>query len=194
MHSFADLTHSLYLSPARWRDPGLAQPSPLRLFLFHVLPFSFIPVAVLYLLKTGEAGLVQFLFTTVTHSQLLTILATFWMVQLLGVPLMAFLIQRLGDVIDAVISYREAFAIAALAPTPLWLASLFLFVPSVSLYLLVFSLAVVATGILIFRLVPEILRPEDDGQAPLLSGAIFITGLVGLVILRILTHLIWSAA
>lgn len=193
MHSLTELSHSLYFSPARWRDPSRPQPSVTQLFLFHVLPFSLIPTLMLYFLKSSNVDSVLYL-PPLPQGELLGIVAAFWAVQLIGVPAMAFIIQQLGEIIDARISFREGFAIAAIAPTPLWLSSLLLIVPSVAFYLAVFSLAVAASGVLIFRLVPEVLKPEDTGQTSLLSGAIFVTGLVGLAFLMVMTNVLWNLA
>jgi hypothetical protein len=106
--------------------------------------------------------------------------------------LVAYFIQRLGEVIDIKPAYEDAYKLAVVVPTPLWLAPLFLFIPSFMLNLAVGAAALILSGMLIFYTVPSILKVEEAGHAMLLSGSILAAGLVAWAAMMYLTLLSWS--
>lgn len=163
--------------------------SVLTLFLFYAVPMSVIPPVMLYYAGAAYGGQ---LFPVMSDLQLQTIGVLFFLAELAMTFLVAYVIQRMGDVIDIKPAFEDAYKLAVVAPTPLWLVPLFLFVPSVTLNLTAISAALMISGILIFRNVPPILRVEEKGHAILLSGSILAAGLVAWAVMMYLTLISWS--
>lgn len=161
-----------------------------KLFFLYALPLSIIPPLMLYYAGTmyRENLLLDF-----TSPQLQTIGVVFFVTELLMLFAMAALIQRIGEVIDLHPSFEDAFKLAVIAPTPLWLAPLFLFIPSFTVNLLVGPLALIAAGGLIYYSVPSVLKVEEKGHAMLLSGWICSAGMVAWAAMMYLTLLTWNA-
>jgi len=58
-------------------------------------------------------------------------------------PAQARVVQRIAEIADAHPAYHDAFVFAAIAPTPLWLSALFLFIPSLTVNALAMAIALV---------------------------------------------------
>lgn len=161
----------------------------IRMYLMYALPLSIIAPLMMY--YAGMNYTDNFL-PTLTRAQLQTISVVFFLVETAMVFAVAGIIQQLGNVIDVHPSYEDAFKLATIAPTPLWLMPLFLFIPSVVVNLTALGLALLAAGALIYYGVPNILKVEEKGHAALLSGTIFAAGLVAWAAMMYLTLLTWS--
>jgi hypothetical protein len=127
-----------------------------------------------------------------TEMQLQTIGVVFFVAELMMTFLVAYIIQRMGAVVGIRPAFEDAYKLAVVVPTPLWLASLLLFIPSVILNLTVGALAMILSGILIFYNVPDILKVDEEGDAILLSGSILAAGMVAWAVMMYLTFLTWS--
>jgi len=163
--------------------------SVVKMFLFYVVPLSVIPPAMIYYAGATYGGN---LLPMLTDTQLLTIGGVFFLVELVMTFVVAYLIQRLGDVIDIKPAYEDCYKLAVVVPTPLWLAPLFLFIPSFILNITAGAIALTLSGMLIFYSVPSILKVEEEGHAILLSGSILAAGMVAWVAMMILTLITWS--
>jgi hypothetical protein len=108
----------------------------------------------------------------------LAVAVGFYLVQLLMVAFMASIIRQMGDVVEIKPSYGEAYTLAAVAPTPLWLAPLALFVPSVWFCGIVMVLAWVASAALIYHGAPRLFRLEDHSKSNLMGSFILTAGVV----------------
>lgn len=162
----------------------------LRLYLLYALPLSLVPPLMFFIAGINYSG---DMLPSLSRPQLETIGAVFFIVETAMLFLVAAVIQRLCRVIDLQPDFEDAFKLAAIAPTPLWLAPLFLFIPSFTLNLTVLVLALVTAGAVIYRGAPAIFRIDDQGQAMLLSGTIFAAGLIAWAAMMYLTLLTWSA-
>lgn len=160
-----------------------------RMYLLYALPLSLIPPLMLYYAGINYSGE---MLPSLSPMQLQTIGVVFFLVETAMLFLMARIIQRLGRVIEIEPSYEDAFKLAVIAPTPLWLVTLFLFIPSFAVNLTAGALALLAVGTLIYYGVPAVFRIEEKGHAILLSGSIFAAGLVGWAAMMYLTLLTWS--
>lgn len=149
--------------------------SVLTLFLLYAVPMSVIPPVMIYYAGTVYGG---GLLPAVSDVQLQIIGILLFLTELAMTFVVAYLIQRMGDVIDIKPAFEDAYKLAVVVPTPLWLAPLFLFIPSFMVNLTAVSAALMISGILIFRNVPSILKVEEKGHAILLSGSILSAGLV----------------
>lgn len=160
-----------------------------KMFFLYALPLSVIPPLMIYYAGASYAG---DLLPSLSKSQLQTIGVVFFLVELIMVFTVAWIIQRLGEVIDIHPSYEDSFKLAITAPTPLWLAPLALFIPSFMVNLTVGALAILAAGSLIYYGVSAIFKIEEKGHAMLLSGTIYATGLVAWAAMMYLTLITWS--
>lgn len=173
-----------------WEFLSRSRMSVVEMFFLYALPLSVIaPLMIHYAGTTYGGGLLP----SLSGSQLQTIGVVFFIAETAMVFLVAWVIQRLAAAVDITPSYAEAFKLAVTVPVPLWLAPLFLLIPSFTLNLAVGALAIAASGVLIFRAVPAIFRIEDKGRAILLSGFVLLAGLVAWVALMFLTLLTWNA-
>ncbi|OGS75010.1 MAG: hypothetical protein A2063_09455 [Gallionellales bacterium GWA2_60_142] len=149
--------------------------SVLTLFLLYAVPMSVIPPVMIYYAGVTYGG---GLLPAVSDVQLQIIGILLFLTELAMTFVVAYLIQRMGDVIDIKPAFEDAYKLAVVVPTPLWLAPLFLFIPSFMVNLTAVSAALMLSGILIFYSVPSILKVEEKGHAILLSGSILSAGLV----------------
>lgn len=172
-----------------WRALIRIHPSVLKMYLFYVVPMSVIPPAMVYYAGIRYGG---DLLPAVSRPELISMCVLFFLVELVVVPAMGLVIQQLGDVIDVRPPYQDAFTLAAVAPTPLWLAPLLLFVPSVLLNLAAGALAMLLAAVLIFRGVDPVFKLDEPGHAILMAGAIFAAGLVAWIGMILLTLVAWG--
>jgi hypothetical protein len=164
--------------------------SVLKLFFLYALPLSLLPPVMLHFSGVAYGG--RFILPALNEMQLQVIGILFFVAELAMTFLVAYIIQRLGKMVDIKPAFEDAYKLAVVVPTPLWLASLFLFIPSFMLILMVGSAAMIASGILIYYGVPLILKVEEKGHAVLLSGSILAAGMVAWIAMMYLTLFTWS--
>jgi hypothetical protein len=181
----------LFFAPTNgWRELLDSEPSIPRLFLMHVVPLACIPTLMLVYASKSDA---DFLLIDILSTQKSMYVGTvFFLVQLISVPIMASIIRQLGEVADINPSYRSAFILAAVAPTPLWLSALSLLIPSFFALTAVGTLALMASAGLIFYGIPVVFKIEEKENAAMYFGGIMIAGLVALAFLMLSTLIIWG--
>jgi hypothetical protein len=181
----------LFFKPtAGWEALIAGQPSMHRLFLLHVIPFALIPSVMIYI--AGIKGTLMF-FDLLPDSKLLLVALILFLVQLAVVPIMATIVRQLAEIADVHPSYHQAFILAAVAPTPLWMAPIFLVVPSIMVNLAVTSLAMMAAAGFIYYGVPTVFRIKEQGHVYLLFGAILMAGVVAWGFLMVCTLVVWGS-
>ena len=182
---------SLFATPARgWSRLVHSKPSISSIFFLHVIPFSLIPPLMLFLAGGKYGG--QF-FPSMSSSKLLLIGIVFFLVELAAVPIMATLIRQLGELGEIHPTFKDSFIIAAVAPTPLWMAPIFLLVPSAVVNVIVICLAMMATAGLLYYGIPVVFRMKEQGHATLVFGAVLIAGTVALGFLMVCTLVVWGS-
>ena len=166
-------------------------PSVARMYLAYVVPMSIIPPAMLiYASRTyTDIPMLQ-----ISPDKALFIAIVFFVTELIMVPIMGRVVQSIGNVADAQPPYHDAFALAAVVPTPLWLAPLALFVPNMYFSMLVMLLALGASAALIYQGVDRVFGLEDEGKTLLVAGSVFAAGLVAWVSMMGLAFVTWGAA
>lgn len=173
-----------------WATLARSHISVLKMFLFYAVPMSLLPPAMLY--YSGVTYGDNFILPAINATQLQVIGTVFFLAELAMTFLVAYVIKQLGEWVDINPAYEDAYKLAVVVPTPLWLTSLFLFIPSFMLNLAAGSLAMVACGMLIYYGVPSILKVKEKGHAILLSGSILAAGMVAWAALMLLTLVSWS--
>lgn len=159
------------------------------LYLFYVVPMSLIPPAMVYYAGTTYGPDVL---PGVTSNELLFIAALFFLVELAVVPAMAWVIQKLGKVIEVDATYADAFRLAAIAPTPLWIAPLCLFIPNLMLNITASALGMMGAAALIHFSVGPIFKLGDSGKTLLMVGSILAAGLVAWVSMLVAAFVTWG--
>lgn len=173
-----------------WQELLDSSPSIPRLFLLHVVPLACIPT--LMIVYAGKSDDTFLLVDMLSGPKLMFVGTIFFLVQLISVPIMASIIRHLGEVADISPSYRSAFILAAVAPTPLWLSALSLIIPSFLVLVVVGTLALMASAGLIFYGIPVVFNIQEKENAVMYFGGIMVAGMIALVFLMLSTLVIWG--
>jgi hypothetical protein len=183
----------LFAAPTKgWRHLVHSKPSIPQLYLAHVIPFSLLPALMVYLAGSKYSGhLVQIL--SLSHAKLLIVAFIMFIIELIVVPVMAVIIRQVGEVAQIHPSYREAFILAAVAPTPLWMAPLFFVVPDVMTNLVIMGVAMMAAVGLIYYGIPIVFHVHERGHTNLMFGAVLTAGVIAWVFLMVTTLVILGA-
>lgn len=186
------------------------------IFFSYVLPMSFIPPLMLYYAGTAyHENLPPML--SLTAGQLEILGGVLFIAELAGVFLMAGAIEFManaelkvmhsqqklleypaetpvmGTPADAPrVEHHDAFMLAAVAPTPLWLAPLSLFIPNFMINATVGALALLAAVLILYNATPAILKLDEKGEGALLRYMMVTGGMVAWAAMMYLTLITWS--
>ncbi len=190
-------THNLpkmfYSYREGWQYLIEIHPSVRKLFTTFVIPMSLVPpVMLLYALLVMPGGVFPELVPAITVGEALAAAVAFFLAELAMVALMASIIQQMGDVVDATPTYQDAFLLAAVAPTPLWISALALFVPITWLNALVVAVAWVASAALIYHGVYPLFRLEDKSKARVMGTFVLMAGIIAWMALLVVLALAMS--
>lgn len=174
-----------------WSDVLRLHPTVKGMFLFFVLPMSLLPPLMYAYAQLVQPSVVFMAGRTpLTMAEIAFIGALFFMVELATVFVTAAYIQELGGIANIHPDYASAYTLAAIAPTPLWLASLGLFVPTPWFTVLLVAAAWVCSVALIRHGVRAVFHPADAIKARRLANVITATGVgiwVGMLMLLMMT-------
>lgn len=158
-----------------------------------VLPMSLLPPALYAYAELVHPGAIFPLSVpALTALQLTVIGIVLYGMQLLMVGYMAMLIQRMSMSRDHDPGYDSAYALAAIAPVPLWLASLALLVPSTGFTVAVVLLAWVASIALIRHGVRPLLHISDEKTAHYVANMVTMAGIATWIVLLVISAIILS--
>ena len=181
----------LFFMPTRgWQDLLRTRPSVPRLFMLHVIPFSLIPSLMIYV--AGMNNSIPLL-DVMPGINILLVSISFFIIQLIAVPVMAIVLRQLGEVAEVQPNYRDSFILASVAPTPLWLAPVFLIVPNTLVILAVFTLAMMAAFGIIFYSLPTLHNIKDEARALYYYGGIVMAGMIAYASLVLSIVVIWGS-
>ena len=167
----------LFMRSCCGKPTDRTEPSVPKLLLFYVTPLSLLPPLTYIHSQLVHPGVVlPRLEPAPGITEVFLLGAAFFMAELLAVALMAMVIQQMGEPVGVIPGYADAYALAATAPTPLWLASLGLLLPSFWLNLALLPLAWLACIGLIRRGVRTLFMPYDDSRTHLLSNTLTLVG------------------
>lgn len=162
-----------------WLDLVRIHPTVAKLFTTYVMPMSLIPPAMfVYANLVAPGGVFPAQVPAFTGGEIMAVAVAFYLAELGMVLLMGSLIQQIGDVVDIKPGYPESFMLAAVAPTPLWLSALALFVPSMTFNGVVLAIAWVASAALIYHGVDPIFRLEGHSKSRLMASVILMAGVL----------------
>ncbi|MFC5300748.1 Yip1 family protein [Azospira restricta] len=165
-------------------------PSVMKMMALYVVPMSLIPPAMLlYAASAYEEGVLG-----IPMNRAWALATIFYIAELVMVPVMAAVIRNIGEVADRRPEYHDAFAFAAVVPTPLWLSGLALFVPNLIFIALVGVVAIAASVLLIYEGTYRVFGIDEEGPAQLLTASVVGAGLVGWVAMLGLAFVSWGWA
>jgi hypothetical protein len=184
----------MFVSEAEgWKDLVRIHPSVAKLSFFLVIPMALIPPLMHAFAQAAYPGSI---FPSVqpplSAAEAALVGGTFFIIELLTVALMAAYIRQVGDLTANRPYFYEAFTLAAVAPVPLWLSSLALFIPS--LWVNVFSVAIAWTGsaALIRHGVRPLFRLDDPAKARTMANVIIVSGVSAWIALVVVLELMLS--
>lgn len=188
-----DLPKMFYSYSEGWPELVRIHPSVTRLFTLFVMPMSLIPPAMfVYSMVVTPGAVFPALVPQITPMEALAVVVAFYVAQLAMVALMASIIQQMGDVVDLKPAYHEAFMLAAVAPTPLWLSALALFIPSVWFVGIVVAAAWVASAALIYHGVLPLFQMEDRSKGRVMGSFVLMAGVIAWAALMVVLALALS--
>lgn len=174
-----NLPKMLYSYREGWDDLIQVHPTVSKMFTTFVVPMSLIPVVMLlYALLVTPGAVFPALVPAVTAGEAIGVAVAFFIAELLMVALMASIIQQMGDLVDRDPTYPDAFMLAAVAPTPLWLSALALFIPVTWVVGVVVAIAWVASAALIYHGVYPLFKLENHKKSRVMGTSVLFAGIV----------------
>ncbi|QOR37211.1 DUF1282 family protein [Billgrantia diversa] len=170
-----------------WQQLRQGRPSIPKLVWLVVLPMSLLPPVLLYYAGTHYGDTFIAGFGERPWRYITTIL---FLAELLTFFVMGWLIHAVVNSDDMSIDYHDAYLLAALAPLPLWSASLALLIPSVLLNTLV---AIAALGIscsLIYHGLQALCHREDSDVVAMSATYTVMAG--GVLAWGLLMAIVWA--
>lgn len=184
----------LFFTPTNgWESLIRSKPSIHQLYLLHVIPFALIPPLMIYFSGKHHGDALFDLIHLIPDNRLIIVSVSFFLVQLVVVPAMASIVRQLAEVAEIHPSYKEAFTLAAVAPTPLWLAPIFLLIPDILVNIGITSIAMMASAGFIYYGIPVVFGIKEKGHALLLFGAILMAGVIAWGFLMVCTLMVWGS-
>lgn len=107
----------------------------------------------------------------------------FFVAEMITLWFMGWFIKQVADTSNVRITRHDAYLLASIAPVPLWLSSLSLFVPSLAFSVGVAVAALVATSSLIYHGVHALCHTHDDLTASAITHTVMGAGLAGWALL-----------
>jgi len=182
--------HLPHMSPSSgWTTLTRTHISVLKLFFLYAVPLSVLPPVMLYYAGVTYGGR---LLPALSSAQLQLIGAVFFLAELAMTFLVAYIVQRLTEWVVSKPDFEDAYKLAVVVPTPLWLASLFLAIPSFMLIVTAVAAALILSATLIYYTVPAFLKIEDKAHASMLFGLILAIGMAAWALMLYLTLLTWN--
>jgi hypothetical protein len=176
-----------------WEDIDRSHFSARWFFKSLVMPMSLLPPILYAYAELVHPGAVFPLSVpALTPMQLAVSGIVFYGVQILMVGYMAMLIQRMSMARDHDPGYDSAYALAAIAPVPLWLASLSLLVPSLSFVLAVGAIAWAVSILLIRHGVGPLLHIGDAQKSHYIANMVTGTGILAWIALLVVSAMLLS--
>jgi hypothetical protein len=191
--SLADFPAMLVSETVGWSDVERSHLPSRWFFKGLVLPLSMLPPLLYAYAEVIHPGVVFPLSVpALTAGELLATGIVFYVAEIWMVGFMAMLIQRMAMSRDHDPGYDGAYALAAIAPMPLWLGSLALLVPSFGFNLVVAVLALVASISLIRHGVRPLLHIRDEKTAHYVADMVTMAGVAVWIALLLVSGFVLS--
>lgn len=183
----------LFSEKTGWDEIDRSHYSAQWFFKSLVLPMSLLPPALYVYAERMHPGVIFPLSVpALTGVQLTAVAVVLYGVQLLMVAYMAMLIESMAIARDHDPGHDSAYALAAIAPVPLWLSSLALLVPSQGFVIAVGALAWVASIALIRHGVRPLLHIDDEQKAHYIANMVTLAGAAAWIVLLVMSAMLLS--
>lgn len=191
--TLADLPRMLVSERRGWQDIEQMHPTVGRMLLAVVGPLSLLPPLMYAYGNMMHPGAVFPIMTpALSMGEAMVVGGLFFIAEIAMVFMMADLIRQIARQGSVQAHYAQTFTLAAIAPVPLWLASLALFVPSLWFNILAAGAAWIGTVALIRHGVKPLLQVEDADQAHGMASRITGIGVFAWIVLMMVMALISS--
>jgi hypothetical protein len=190
-----NLPKMFYSYSEGWPELIRIHPTVARLFTMYVVPMALIPPALfMYSILVTPGAVFPRMEPHISPMVALAVAVAFYLAELVMVLLMASIIQQMGDVVDVKPPYEQAFMLAAVAPTPLWVSALALLIPFVWVNVLVVAVAWLASAALIYHGVDPLFRLGDASKSRLMGSFVLMAGVIAWAALLVVLALGFSMA
>lgn len=191
--NLAQYPKMLYSYGEGWKELMQAHPTPAHLLTRFVIPMSILPPAMVAYAEIVRPGSVlPEMVPAISGNEIVLTCAVFFLAQIAMVWLMASVIQKVAEMLDARPDFHNSFTLAAIAPTPLWLASLSLLVPSFSFMVAIGLVAWCLSAALIVHGVEPLFRLENHSRSRLMAGFILSAGVMAWIGLLVVMAMLMS--
>lgn len=163
-----------------WDELIRVHPSVVRIFATLVLPFSVLPAAMIYY-AGGNYG--DIYAPGVSPVQWHTAAAIFFIAELLTVPAMAWIMHLACRANEVPAGYHECYTLAAIAPIPMWISSLVLFVPNLAVGVAVGALGLLCSLAITYRGMYALFRMREELRAMQMATVVTGAGLLAWLVL-----------
>lgn len=188
-----DLPQMLVSDTRGWQDVARMHPTVARVMALYVAPMSLIPpLMFLYAFTVGSGAVFPAMVPPMTLGEAVLVAAVFFAAEIGMVLLMGSLIEEMGELVGAEIRYDQALLLAAIVPTPLWLAALALFVPSLAVNVVVLCIAWLGSAALTYHGVPLLFHTADKARAHIIARHVLVAGVLAWVALMIVQAMLMS--
>jgi len=183
----AQMSKMILSSSEGWDELIRVHPSISRMFFRVVLPLSVLPPAMIYY-AGGNYGDVFSAGVSPEHWHAAA--AIFFFAELLTVPAMAWIMHLACRANGVAAGYHDCFTLAAIAPVPMWLSSVVLFVPNLLVCSVVGALGLLCSLALTYRGIYALFRMREDLRAMQMATVVTGAGLLAWLVLMqiVLVH------
>ncbi len=188
-----DLPRMFFSDTRGWDDIDRRHPSVAKMLLAVAAPLSLLPPLMYAYANSAHPGAVfPLMEPALATGEALVVGGIFFLVELAMVFLMADVIRQIARSQSVYPEFGECFALAAIAPVPLWLTSLMLFVPNLWFNAGMLALAWLGSAALIRHGVHSLLHVSDAETAHHISNRVTFTGVAAWIALMVMMALIVS--
>src|SRR5574337_383379 len=167
-----------------WSDVLKIHPTVSKVFWSLVVPMSVLPPLMYAYAGLSHPGAVlPQTEPPMTGEAAMLVGGAFFLIELATVAFMAMAIRQIGNAHGLATPYENAYALAAIAPVPLWLSSLALFIPSLWVNVAVVTVAWVGSAALIRHGVRPLLGVADGGEAHAMANRVTMAGVAAWIAL-----------
>lgn len=164
-------------------------PAAGRLFWFYVVPLALITPLMLSLVLRQHPKVFQDLLPGDRLNMVATVL---FLMQVIAVPLMAWITKNLALMVGIRPSFREAFLVIAIAGTPLSVVGILYAVQNIAFNLVMHGLAAIAACYLVYLGTKNVFGLPRRGARVMLTLAVTGTAWIGYGVVLISILLLWG--
>jgi len=191
--TLTDLSRMFVSEREGWRDIQRMHPGITMMMLAVVGPLSLLPPLMYAYANMAHPGAVfPLLEPGMTGGEAMLIGGIFFLIEIAMVFMMADMIRQISNAMSCEPSYAQCFAMAAIAPIPLWLTSLMLFVPSLWFNVAMVAIAWFGSAALIRHGVGTLLEVDDAEAAHHIANRVTFAGVIAWLALMVMMALIAS--